>query len=62
MNKTGILVTIAFIVVVAVTCALTSCCTSICEQNAPALRPMPKCDSQSQVQPTLQIPVERSGK
>ena len=62
MNKTGILVTIAFIVVVAVTFALTSCCTNTCGQGAPALRPMPKCDSQSQVQPTLQIPVERSRK
>ena len=57
MNKTGILVTIAFIVVVAVTCALTSCCTSICKQGAPALRPMPKCEQQQQ-QPTLQIPVK----
>ena len=38
---------------------MASCCCQ--EQGAPALRPMPKCEAQ-QVQPTLQIPVERTGK
>ena len=38
--------------------AMASCCCQ--EQGAPALRPMPKCEQQQQ--PTLQIPVERTGK
>lgn len=37
---------------------LSSCCCQ--EQGAPALRPMPNCEQQQQ--PTLQIPVERTGK
>ena len=61
MNKTGILVVLGFVAVIGIMCVLTSCCTSVCEQRVPALRPMPKCEEQ-QVQPTLQIPVERTGK
>ena len=61
MNKTGILVVLGFAAIVGVISVLTSCCTSVCEQRVPALRPMPKCEEQ-QVQPTLQIPVERTGK
>ena len=38
---------------------LGSCCCQ--EQGAPALRPMPKCESPQQIQPTLEIPV-RVGK
>ena len=35
---------------------LSSCCCQ--RQGAPALRPMPKCESSQQVQPTLEIPVK----
>ena len=38
---------------------LGSCCCQ--EQGVPALRPMPKCESSEQIQPTLEIPV-RVGK
>lgn len=39
---------------------LSSCCCQ--EQGAPALRPMPNCDEHIQIQPTYQIPVERTCK
>lgn len=39
---------------------MSSCCCQ--EQGIPALRPMPNCDEQTQIQPTLQIPVDRTGK
>ena len=61
MDKTGILVVLGFAAAIGIMCVLTSCCTSVCEQRVPALRPMPKCEEQ-QVQPTLQISVERTGK
>ena len=61
MNKTGILVVLGFAVVIGAMCVLTSCCTSVCEQRVPALRPIPKCEEQ-QVQPTLEIPVTPTGK
>lgn len=46
-----------FITILTFVC-LSSCCCQ--EQGAPALRPMPNCEQQQQ--PTLQIPVERTGK
>lgn len=46
MNKTGVLVVLIFVAIIGIMCALTSCCTSVCGQGAPALRPMP--DSRSQ--------------
>ena len=58
MNKTGILVVLGFVAVIGVMYVLTSCCCQ--KQGIPALRPMPNCEQQ--VQPTLQIPVERTGK
>ena len=61
MNKTGVLVTIAFIVIVAVTRALTSCCTSICKQGAPDLREMPEHGIYV-IEDVIEIPVERTGK
>ena len=45
-------------IITILTVAMTSCCCQ--RQGAPALRPMPKCEQQQQ--PTLQIPVERTGK
>ena len=35
---------------------LSSCCCQ--EQGAPALRPMPKCESSQQIQPIIEIPVK----
>lgn len=58
MNKTGILVVLGFVAIVGVMYVLTSCCCQ--EQGIPALRPMPNCEQQ--IQPTFQIPVERTGK
>lgn len=46
------------IIISIIAMAMASCCCQ--EQGAPALRPMPKCEQQQQ--PTLQIPVERTGK
>ena len=61
MNKTGILVVLIFIAIVGIMCALTSCCTSICEQGAPALRPMPDCGVYV-IEDIIEIPVTPSGK
>lgn len=69
MNKTGILVVLIFIAIIGIMCALTSCCTSICDQGAPALRPMPDSRSQDMlpcgvyvIEDIIEIPVERTGK
>lgn len=61
MNKTGILVVLIFISIIGIMCALTSCCTSVCEQGAPALRPMPDCGVYV-VEDIIEIPVTPSGK
>lgn len=49
--------------------ALTSCCTSVCEQGAPPLRPMPDSRSQDMlpcgvyvIEDIIEIPVTSSGK
>lgn len=57
MNKTGILVVLIFMAIVGIMCALTSCCTSVCEQGAPALRPMPECGVYV-IEDIIEIPVE----
>ena len=61
MNKTGILVVLIFIAIVGIMCALTSCCTSICEQGAPELRDMPECGVYV-IEDIIEIPVTPSGK
>ena len=61
MNKTGILVVLGFAAVIGVMCVLTSCCTSVCEQRVPALRPMPDCGVYV-IEDIIEIPVERTGK
>ena len=61
MNKTGILVVLIFMAIVGIMCALTSCCTSVCEQGAPALRPMPDCGVYV-IEDIIEIPVTPSGK
>ena len=61
MNKTGILVVLIFMVIVGIMCALTSCCTSICDQSAPPLRPMPECGVYV-IEDIIEIPVTPSGK
>lgn len=61
MNKTGILVVLIFISIIGIMCALTSCCTSICEQGAPPLRPMPDCGVYV-IEDIIEIPVTPSGK
>lgn len=69
MDKTGILVVLIFIAIIGIICSLTSCCTSVCEQDVPSLRPIP--DSRSQdilpcgvyvIEDIIEIPVERTGK
>ena len=40
---------------------LTSCCTSICDGKAPALRPMPDCGVYV-IEDIIEIPVTPSGK
>ena len=62
MNKTGILVVLIFMAIVGVMCALTSCCTSVCEQGAPALRPMPDCTGIYVIEDIIEIPVEKTTK
>ena len=57
MNKTGLF----FIVNIGIMCALTSCCTSVCEQGAPPLRPMPDCGVYV-IEDIIEIPVTPSGK
>ena len=61
MNKTGILVVLIFVAIIGIMCALTSCCTSVCEQGAPALRPMPDCGVYV-IEDIIEIPVTPSGK
>ena len=61
MNKAGILVVLIFIAIIGIMCALTSCCTSICDQGAPALRPMPECGVYV-IEDIIEIPVTPSGK
>ena len=61
MNKTGILVVLIFIAIVGIMCALTSCCTSVCEQGAPELRDMPECGVYV-IEDIIEIPVTPSGK
>ena len=61
MNKTGILVVLIFIAIIGIMCALTSCCTSICDQDAPALHPMPECGVYY-VEDIIEIPVEQGCK
>ena len=61
MNKTGILVVLIFIAIVGIMCALTSCCTSICEQSVPELRDMPECGVYV-IEDIIEIPVTPSGK
>lgn len=61
MNKTGCLIVLGFITVVGIMCALTSCCTSVCEQGAPPLRPMPDCGVYV-IEDIIEIPVTPSGK
>ena len=69
MNKTGCLIVLGFMVVVGIMCALTSCCTSVCEQGAPELRPMPDSRSQDMlpcgvyvIEDIIEIPVEQTTK
>lgn len=62
MNKTGILVVLIFIAIIGIMCALTSCCTSACEQSVPELRPMPDCTGIYVIEDIIEIPVERTGK
>ena len=61
MDKTGILVVLIFMAIVGIMCALTSCCTSICEQGAPPLRPMSECGVYV-IEDIIEIPVTPSGK
>lgn len=61
MNKTGILVVLIFMAIVGIMCALTSCCTSICGQSAPALRPMSECGVYV-IEDIIEIPVEHTTK
>lgn len=69
MDKTGILVVLIFIAIIGIICSLTSCCTSVCEQYVPSLRPMPDSRSQDMlpcgvyvIEDIIEIPVERTGK
>ena len=61
MNKTGILVVLSFIVIIAIMSSLTSCCMSVCEKSAPELHPMPD-DGIYVIEDIIEIPVERTGK
>lgn len=61
MNKSGCLIVLIFIAIVGIMCALTSCCTSICDQGAPPLRPMPDCGVYV-IEDIIEIPVTPSGK
>ena len=61
MDKIGCLIVLGFIVVIGIMCALTSCCTSVCEQGAPALHPMPECGVYV-IEDIIEIPVENTGK
>ena len=61
MNKAGCLVVLGFIAVVGIMCALTSCCTSVCEQGVPELRDMPECGVYV-IEDIIEIPVTPSGK
>ena len=61
MNKTGILVVLSFIVIIAIMISLTSCCMSVCEKSAPELHPMPECGIYV-IDDIIEIPVEKTGK
>ena len=61
MNKAGCLIVLIFIAIIGIMCALTSCCTSICDQGAPPLRPMPDCGVYV-IEDIIEIPVTPSGK
>ncbi len=57
MNKTGLI----FIAIIGIMYALSSCCTSVCEQGAPELRDMPECGVYV-IEDIIEIPVTPSGK
>lgn len=61
MNKTGILVVLIFMAIIGIMCALTSCCTSICDQGVPELRDMPECGVYV-IEDIIEIPVTPNGK
>ena len=61
MNKTGILVVLSFIIIIAIMISLTSCCMSVCNQDAPELHPLPECGIYV-IDDVIEIPVERTGK
>ena len=61
MDKIGCLIVLIFIAIIGIMCALTSCCTIVCEQGAPALRPMPDCGVYV-IEDIIEIPVTPSGK
>lgn len=57
MNKTGILVFLSFMVIIAIMISLTSCCMSVCNQDAPELTPLPECGIYY-VEDIIELPVE----
>lgn len=61
MNKTGILVVLIIMAILGIMCTLTSCCTSICEQGVPPLRPMPECGVYV-IEDIIEIPVQHGCK
>ena len=50
-----------FLIIIATFGLLTSCCTTVCEQGAPALRPMPECGVYV-IEDIIEIPVEKTTK
>ena len=58
MNKAGCLIVILFFLLIGLISLLTGCCTNICEQGAPELRPLPECGVYY-VEDIIEIPVER---
>ena len=59
MDKIGCLIVLIFIAIIGIMCALTSCCTIVCEQGAPALHPMPDSAGIYVIEDIIEIPVER---
>ena len=51
-----------FLIIIATIGLLTSCCTTVCEQGAPELRPMPDCTGIYVIEDIIEIPVEPTKK
>lgn len=56
-----LLIVLGIMITISVLGLMTGCCTSVCEQGAPPLRPLPECGVYV-IEDIIEIPVENTGK